>query len=51
MRSTQESSAKEFFRIYPEIKLNIPERGKLWVQSDFVETMGNTNEDIIRAYD
>jgi len=42
--------AREFFRLYPEIKKRYFWEGKLWTQSYFVETIGNANEDVIRAY-
>ncbi len=43
-------SAREFFRIYPEIKRRYFWGGKLWTQSYFVETIGNANEEVIRQY-
>jgi putative transposase len=42
--------AREFFRIYPELKRRYCWGGKLWTQSYFVETIGNANEEVIRAY-
>jgi putative transposase len=50
MQVIKSISAREFFRIYPEIKKRYFWSGKLWTQSYFVETIGNANEDIIRAY-
>ena len=43
-------SAREFFRVYPAIKRKYFWGGKLWTQSYFVETIGNANEEVIRAY-
>ena len=43
-------TAREFFRIYPEIKKQYFWGGKLWTQSYFVETVGNATEDVIRKY-
>ncbi len=43
-------SAREFFRHYPEIKKRYFWGGKLWTQSYLVETIGNANEEVIRAY-
>ena len=43
-------SAREFFRIRPEIKRKYFWGGKLWTQSYFVETIGNANEEVIRQY-
>jgi len=34
----------------PEIKKKYFWGGKLWIQSYFVETIGNANEEVIRAY-
>ncbi len=50
MQVIKSISAREFFRIYPEIKKRYFWGGKLWTQSYFVETIGNANEDVIRAY-
>ena len=43
-------SARNFFRLYPEIKKKFFWGGKLWTQSFFVETIGNANEEVIRKY-
>jgi putative transposase len=43
-------TAREFFRIYPEIKKKYFWGGKLWTQSFFVETIGNATEEVIRKY-
>jgi putative transposase len=50
MQAINSISAREFFRMYPEIKRQYFWRGKLWTQSYFVETIGNANEDVIRQY-
>lgn len=43
-------SAREFFKAYPDIKRKYFWGGKLWTASYFVETIGNANEEVIRAY-
>ena len=50
MQIVKSISAREFCRLYPEIKRRYFWGGKLWTQSYFVETIGNANEDTIRAY-
>ncbi len=50
MQVVKSISAREFFRLYPEIKRRYFWGGKLWTQSYFVETIGNASEDTIRAY-
>lgn len=50
MQVIKSISAKEFFKRYPEIKQRYFWGGKLWTQSYFVETIGNANEEVIRAY-
>jgi putative transposase len=50
MQVVNSISAREFFRIYPEVKRRYFWGGKLWTQSYFVETIGNANEEVIRAY-
>ena len=50
MQVIKSISAREFFRLYPEIKKRYFWGGKLWTQSYFVETIGNANEDVIRTY-
>jgi len=50
MQIVKSISAREFFRIYPEIKQEYFWGGKLWTQSYFVETIGNSNEETIRQY-
>ena len=43
-------TAREFFRLHPDIQKKYFWGGKLWTQSYFVETMGHANEKVIRAY-
>ena len=50
MQIIKSISAREFFRIYPEIRAKYFWGGKLWTQSYFVETIGNANEEVIRQY-
>ena len=50
MQVIKSISAREFFKLRPEIRRKYFWGGKLWTQSYFVETIGNANEDIIRAY-
>lgn len=50
MQVIKSISAREFFRIRPEIKKKYFWGGKLWTQSYFVETIGNANEEVIRQY-
>ena len=50
MQVIKSISAREFFKVYPNIKRKYFWGGKLWTQSYFVETIGNANEEIIRAY-
>ena len=50
MRIVKSISAREFFRLHPEIKRKYFWGGKLWTQSYFVETIGNANEEVIRRY-
>ncbi|PCJ45925.1 MAG: IS200/IS605 family transposase [Gammaproteobacteria bacterium] len=50
MQIIKSITAREFFRIYPEIKEKYFWGGKLWMQSYFVETIGNANEETIRKY-
>jgi len=50
MQIIKSITAREFFRIYPEIKKKYFWGGKLWTQSYFVETIGNANEETIRKY-
>ncbi|MBL4882792.1 MAG: IS200/IS605 family transposase [Oleispira sp.] len=50
MQVIKSISAREFFRMHPEIKRQYFWGGKLWIQSYFVETIGNAMEDVIRKY-
>ena len=50
MQIIKSISARQFFRLNPEIKKKYFWGGKLWTQSYFVETIGNVNEDVIRQY-
>ena len=50
MQVIKSISAREFFNLRPEIRKQYFWGGKLWTQSYFVETIGNANEDVIRAY-
>ena len=50
MQVIKSISAREFFRLHPEIKSRYFWGGKLWTQSYFVETIGNATEDVIRKY-
>ena len=50
MQIIKSISARQFFKLRPEIKRKYFWGGKLWTQSYFVETIGNANEEVIRAY-
>ena len=50
MQVIKSISAREFFKLRPEIKKQYFWGGRLWTQSYFVETIGNANEEVIRAY-
>ena len=50
MQIIKSVSAREFFRLHPEIKKQHFWGGKLWTQSYFVETIGNASEEVIRQY-
>ncbi len=50
MQVLKSISARNFFRLYPEIKRKYFWGGKLWTQSFFVETIGNASEEVIRKY-
>ena len=50
MQIIKSITAREFFRIYPDVKRQYFWGGKLWTQSYFVETIGNATEDVIRKY-
>ena len=50
MQVIKSISAREFFKLRPEIRQQYFWGGKLWTQSYFVETIGNANEEVIRVY-
>jgi len=50
MQIIKSISARQFFKLRPEIKKKYFLGGKLWTQSNFVESIGNANEEVIRAY-
>ena len=50
MQIIKSISAREFFRLHPEIRQRYFWGGKLWTQSYFVESIGNANEEVIRKY-
>ncbi len=50
MQVIKSISARNFFKLCPEIKKKYFCGGKLWTQSYFVETIGNANEETIREY-
>ena len=50
MQVIKSITAREFFKLYPEIRKRYFWGGKLWTQSYFVETIGNANEETIRKY-
>jgi len=50
MQIVKSISARNFFKLYPEIKKKYFWGGKLWTQSFFVETIGNVNDEVIRKY-
>ena len=50
MQIIKSISAKNFFKLYPEVRKKYFWGGKLWTQSFFVETIGNANEEVIRKY-
>jgi putative transposase len=50
MQIIKSITARQFFKLYPDIKKKYFWGGKLWTQSYFVETIGNANEDVIREY-
>jgi len=50
MQIIKSFSARNFFRLYPQIKRKYFWEGKLWTQSFFVETVGNVNDEVIREY-
>ena len=50
MQIIKSISARQFFKMHPEIKKKYFWGGKLWTQSYFVETVGNATEEVIRQY-
>lgn len=50
MQVVKSISAREFFKMFPDIKSRYFWGGKLWTQSYFVETIGNATEETIRKY-
>lgn len=50
MQIIKSITAREFFRVYLEIKKKYFLDGKLWTQSYFVKTIGNATEEVIRKY-
>lgn len=50
MQVVKSISAREFFRLHPEVKKKYFWGGKLWTQSYFVETIDNASEEVIRKY-
>ena len=50
MQIIKSISAREFFKLHPDIKKRYFWGGKLWTQSFFVETIGNANEETFRKY-
>ena len=50
MQVIKSISAREFFKLYPDIRKRYFWGGKLWTQSYFVETIGNANAETIREY-
>ena len=50
MQIIKSISAREFFRMYPDIKRKYFWGGKLWTASFYVETVGNRNESQVRKY-
>ncbi len=50
MQVIKSVSAREFFRMFPNIKKKMFWGGKLWTQSFFVESIGNADEKTIRKY-
>ena len=50
MQKVKSISAREFFKMFPDIKKRYFWGGKLWTQSYYVETIGDATEDTIRKY-
>jgi putative transposase len=47
MQIIKSISAREFFRVFPEIRAKYFLGGKFLTQSYFIETIGNANEEMI----
>jgi len=50
MQVVKSISAREFFKLFPDIKTRYFWGGKLWTQSYYVETIGDATEDAICKY-
>jgi len=50
MQVVKSISAREFFKMYPDIKKRYFWGGKLWTQSYYVETIGDATEENICKY-
>ena len=50
MQIIKSISAREFFKLFPNIKKRYFWGGKLWTQSYFVESIGSADENTIRKY-
>ncbi len=50
MQIIKSLSARNFFKLYPDIKKKYFWGGKLWTQSFFIESIGNVNDEVIRKY-
>lgn len=50
MQVIKSIAARNFFKMYPEIKKKYFWGGQLWTQSFFVETIGNANDEAICKY-
>ena len=50
MQIVKSISARQFLKLRPEIKKKCFWVGKLWTQSYFVKTIGNANQEVVRAY-
>ena len=50
MQVIKSISAREFFKMFPDIKKRYFWGGKLWTQSYYVEMIGNMTEESIRKY-
>ena len=50
MQVVKSISAREFFKMFPDIKKRYFWGGKLWTQSYYVETIEDATEESIRKY-